>query len=79
LAQVNSWLEPDSRNGFVVRLLSTSIDPGANAKLETYTALHVASSARQPALMTEAAINYTAKVRENSVPMLDRWVASHHR
>lgn len=78
MAQVNSWLEPDSRNGFVVQLLSTSIDPGANAKLKTYTVANVASSARQPALMTEAAINYTAKVRENSVPMLDRWVASHH-
>ena len=78
LAQVNSWLEPDSRNGFVVQLLSNSVDPRASAKLMAYTTAHVPLSARQPASMTEAAINYTAKVRKNSVPTLDRWVASHH-
>jgi len=78
LALVNSWLEPDSRNRFVVSLLSNSVDPGALAKLKAYTATHVPPSARQPALMAEAAISYTAKVREKSVPFLDRWIASNH-
>lgn len=78
LAQINSWLEPDSRNDFEVQLLSSSIDPAAIAKLKSYTEAHVPPSARQPAIMTEAAINYTAKVRGTSLPMLDRWIASHH-
>lgn len=78
LAQVDSWLEPDSRNDFEVRLLSTSISSAAIAKLKTFTLAHVPFSARRPAIMVEAAISYTAKVRKTSLPMLDQWIALNH-
>jgi aminopeptidase N len=76
---VNAMLEPDSRSQFVPRLASASYDPAIIPKLDAYATAHIAADARQEVVKAESGITYSAKIRQERLPDVDRWLASQGR
>ena len=85
LAQVNTWLEPDSRNQFEADLLSGGarhgagglpavLDPAYAARLHAYADTHIDAGARRPVVAAEARIADTAQQRQERLPDIDHWL-----
>jgi aminopeptidase N len=72
---INSWVEPDSRNGFVPRLAENSYDPTMIGALKAFADAHIPATARQSAVKAEGTIAYYAAIREKRLPVVDRWLA----
>ena len=84
LAQVNAWLEPDSRVGYEATLLAGTrhsltglpgaLDPTYAARLHAFAAAHISADARRPSLAAEARITHFAQQRRQRLPEIDRWL-----
>jgi aminopeptidase N len=77
LAVVDSWLEADSRNQYVPRLVSNSKDEKMIARLKAFAQAHIPATARADSLRSESSIAFNAQVRGKRLPDVDRWLASH--
>ena len=76
LAEVNSWLEADSRNQFAPGIASNSNDAGMIAKLKTFADAHIPATARSAVVKATSAIAFNAEVRSKRLPDVDRWLAA---
>ncbi len=76
LAEINSWLEPDSRNEFAARTAAGTFDPATLEKLKAYVEAHVPPTAQGTAITVEAAIAYAIGVRHDRLPAVDHWLAA---
>jgi len=77
LAVVDSWLEADSRNQYVPRLVSNSNDAKMIEKLKAFAQAHIPATARADSLRSESSIAFNAQVRSKRLPDVERWLAGH--
>jgi aminopeptidase N len=73
----NAFIEPDSRADFAPQLAASSVDPATIETLRAYADAHIPPEARGALNRTEAAIAFKARVRQDRLPELDRWIAAH--
>jgi aminopeptidase N len=76
LAQVNSWLETDSRNQFTPGIASNSNDKKMIARLTAFAAAHIPATANSAVVKAVSAIAFSAEVRTKRLPDVDRWLAA---
>ncbi len=77
LAVVDTWLEADSRNQYVPRLVSNSKDEKMIARLNAFSAAHIPATARADATRSASSIAFNAQVRSHRLPDVASWLASH--
>ena len=77
LDQVNAVLDTTSRSRYYPRLGSGSLDPAMVAKLRDYADAHVAAGSRRATETAIANVLYRQQVREQRLPAIDAWLATH--
>ena len=77
LAVVDSWLEADSRNQYVPRLVSNSNDEKMIARLNAFSAAHIPATARADTTRSASSIAFNAQVRSHRLPDVASWLATH--
>ncbi len=77
LAVVNSWLEADSRNQYVPRLVSNSNDAKMIDRLKAFAQAHIPATARADSVRSESSIAFNVQVRSKRLPDVDHWLAAH--
>jgi aminopeptidase N len=77
LATVDSWLEADSRNQYVPRLVQAASDAKLIPKLNAFAAAHIPATARAEVVRAASAIAFYAQVRDKRLSEVDRWLAAH--
>jgi puromycin-sensitive aminopeptidase len=75
--QINSLLEPDSRNEFAPYLLVRSGEAAMIPKLQAYAQAHIPQTARKAVIVAEGTISYNATIRSRRLPELDSWLKTH--
>ena len=75
IAVVNQKVDASSRSRYFPRLASRSADPAMIIKLKKYAAEHLAVGSRRDADTAVASIAYRLKVRQERLPVIDRWLA----
>jgi aminopeptidase N len=71
-----SWLEGDSQNQFVPRVVTNSHDPKMIGKLNAYAKAHIPATARGDTVKATSAIGFGAEVRAKRLPEVDHWLAA---
>jgi aminopeptidase N len=74
LAEVNGWLEVDSRTQFEANLISSAQTPAAIDKLKGYARAHIPGNARRTADVAAALIDYRIRARRDAIPRVDHWL-----
>lgn len=77
LAKVNERVDATSRSRYIPRLAGGSSDPATITKLEKYAEEHLAPTSRRDADTAAANIRTRIKVRNELLPKIDKWLASH--
>ena len=67
-------IEPTSLPSFVPRLLSTASDTSLIDQLNAFAETHIPAGARQDLRKVEANVRQLARIRNNRLPAVDRWV-----
>ena len=70
-------IEPASRSRYVPSLAAKSNDLRVLGKLHSFAAEHIPEGARDDEVKAEANIRFSAKVRVERLPEVDRWLAIH--
>ncbi len=78
LKEVYAWVEPDGRVPYMVDLLTTADSAAAADSLRAFAKAHIPPSAQGPVRVHLGRIAYNAKVRQDDLPALDRWLQSAH-
>jgi len=74
--ELNKILEPDARDRFAPGLASGSYDPAMIGKLSAYADKYIAASARGDVRKAQGAIAYWVKIRQQTLPEIDKWLAA---
>ena len=74
--ELNKILEPDARDRFAPGLASGSYDPAMIGKLSDYADKYIAASARGDVRKAQGAIAYWVKIRKETLPEIDKWLAA---
>src|SRR5450830_1786344 len=77
LDQVNEKVDATSRSRYFPRLASGSADATTIDKLDAYAKAHLAAGSRRDAETAAAMIRYRIKVKNERLPAIDAWLASH--
>ena len=77
--EFNKILEPDARDRFPPELASGSYEPAMIQKMKDYAEKYISPGARGDAVKATDAINYYAKIRETSLPEIDKWLAKNEK
>jgi len=72
--QIGKLLEPSTQSGYMPRLVGGSSDLKLIAKLDAFARDNIPQTARQDLRKSEATIRYLAKVRQDRLPEVDRWL-----
>lgn len=72
---VANWLEPTTRDRYVVGLLATGRDKTLTDKLNAYANKYIQPTARRAANVVAGQIAFAIKVREERLPEVDKWIA----
>ncbi len=73
---VMTWLEPTSRDEYVVDLLGAGQEQRLIDKLRAYAKEHIPETAHRAADVIEGTIALAVQVREKRLPELDKWIAA---
>jgi aminopeptidase N len=73
---LNKILEPDALDRFAPGLAYGSYDPAMIEKLTAYADKYIAPTARGDVRKAQGAIAYWVKIRRQSLPEIDKWLAS---
>jgi aminopeptidase N len=73
--RIEALLDSDGRIGFVAHLASGASDPAVAAELQAFAEAHVPGSGRLEIEKAKAAIADAARVRQQRLPEVDRWLA----
>jgi len=79
LSQVNAKLDSGSLSRFYPHLAEGSSDPAMIGKLKTYAEANLAPDARSDVDTAVVHIAYRIKIREERLPGIDAWLASHEQ
>jgi aminopeptidase N len=74
--KVGPMIEPASEQLYMPRLLRTGFDLKLIAKLDAFAKDRIPASARQGVDKADSLIRYLAKIRQERLPGVDRWVQS---
>ena len=72
----NKILEPDARDRFPMQLAGSSFDPAMIPKIKAYAEKNIAPTARGDSVKATGAITYYSRIRETSLPVIDKWLAA---
>ncbi|HEX4386204.1 MAG TPA: M1 family metallopeptidase [Myxococcales bacterium] len=76
-----TWLakliEPSSQASYLPRVVAAGSDVKLNLKLDAFAKDHIEPTGRRELQKTEAVIRYLAKVKQERLPEVDRWLTSH--
>jgi len=76
--QVGKMIEPTTRSRYVPRLIQSAVDAGLAAKLDAFAKDNIPESAMQDVRKADALVRYVAKVKNERLPEVDRWLKSQH-
>ncbi len=74
---VNSWVEPGDHDLFQIHLLAGALDTAALPGLRSYADAHIDAADRGPVEAMAASIADSAKKRDQQLPQVDEWLATH--
>ena len=77
LDKVNERVDATSRSRYIPRLAGGSSDVATIAKLEKYAQEHLAPTSRRDVETAVGNIKTRIKVRNELLPKIDKWLASH--
>ncbi len=72
---VMDWIEPTTRDEYVVDLLASGQEQRLIDKLNAYADKYIAPTARRAAEVTAGQIAFAIKVREKRLPETDKWIS----
>jgi aminopeptidase N len=75
--KVNERVDATSRSRYFPRLAASSSEPATIGKLEAYASAHLAAGSRRDADTAIAGIRDRIKVRNERLPAIDAWLATH--
>ncbi|MFL6706879.1 MAG: M1 family metallopeptidase [Massilia sp.] len=75
--KVNERIDATSRSRYFPRLAAASSDPATIGKLNAYAEANLAAGSRRDAETAAAGIRYRIKVKNERLPAVDAWLASH--
>ena len=78
LKAVYAAVEPDNRVPYMVGLLASADAAAAADSLRAFAKAHIPPSAQGPVQVYLGQIAYNAKVRNDDLPALDRWLQTAH-
>ena len=78
LKEVYAAVEPDNRIPYMEELLASANTEAAAEKLRAFATAHFPPNAQQSVQARLAGIAYNAKVRQDDLPALDRWLQTAH-
>jgi aminopeptidase N len=74
---VNKIVDATSRSRFFPRLATGSADPAMIGKLNAYSEKYLTAETRRDANTAVANIAYRIKIKQDRLPVIDAWLASH--
>jgi aminopeptidase N len=75
--QVDTKVDSTSRARYYPRLANNSLDPAMIGKVQAYAQAYVAGSSRRASETAVANIAYRVKVKQERLPAIDGWLATH--
>jgi aminopeptidase N len=75
-AVFEKWLEPSARSRYVPSLLSNSHDVADLPALAAFADAHIPQTERGDTVKVQASIRYSAKIRAERLPEVDRWLGA---
>ena len=77
IARVNERIDATSRSRYFPGLVNSSSEPATIDKLNAYASTNLAAGSRRDADTAAARIRYRIKVRQERLPAIDQWLATH--
>ncbi len=74
---VEKIVDATSRSRYFPRLATGSVDPAMIDKINAYAEKYLAADARRDARTAAASIAYRIKIKQERLPAIDAWLASH--
>jgi aminopeptidase N len=75
--ELSSEMEPEFRERFAPRLLTTASDARLIGALAAFADAHIPANERVDVRKAEASLRYLARVRQQRLPEMDRWLREH--
>jgi aminopeptidase N len=76
--QVGKMIEPTTQSRYVPRLINSASDAGLATKLDAFAKNNIPESAMQDVRKADALVRYVAKVRNERLPEVDKWLKGQH-